>query len=485
MKLRNTGYTQTIAAAKTGISERTGRRIETGECNANQSPRKWRTRKDPLDPIWENTLVPMLETNPALLPSTLLDWLNDNYPNTYPTTIRRTLQRRFKQWKAIHGVAKEVMFRQQKRPGQLGLSDFTQLKRVQITIKSKAFTHLLYHYRLAYSGWCYVKIILGGESFAALSSGLQDALWKSSGVPKEHRSDSLSAAFNNSGGKEQLTKNYNQLCKHYGVTASRNNPGKSHENGAIESPHGHFKRKLEQALLLRGTTDFASIDDYQKFIDLIIRKINKACQARFTEEQQYLSPLPQRRTNDYLEHYVRVTSGSTINIRRTTYSVPSRLIGEKLRVHLYDDHLKIYSGHIYLLTLKRVYTAKNKNGRLIDYKHVIHSLIRKPEAFRYSQIRDDLLPSADYKQIWLHADNTLPAKEASRYIVQLLFLASKHNCEASLGRYVLDSFLQTQLLPNIDQCQKRYIVPVQKIPEVISPQHLLSSYNQFLTARMA
>ena len=81
MKLRNTGCTQIIAAAKTGISERTGCRIETGECNANQSPRNWRTRKDPLDPIWENTLVPMLETNPALLPSTLLDWLNDNYPN--------------------------------------------------------------------------------------------------------------------------------------------------------------------------------------------------------------------------------------------------------------------------------------------------------------------------------------------------------------------------------------------------------------------
>jgi hypothetical protein len=234
------------------------------------------------------------------------------------------------------------------------------------------------------------------ELSMARSEG-QDAFWQSSGVPKEHRSDSLSAAFNNSGGKELLTKNYNQLCKHYGVTPSRNNPGKSHENGAIESPHGHFKRKLEQALLLKGNTDFASIGDYQKFIDLIIRKINKACQARFIEEQQYLLPLPQRRTHDYLEHYVRVTSSSTINIRRTTYSVPSRLIGEKLRVHLYDDNLKIYSGHIHLLTLKRVYVGKNRNGRLIDYQHVIHSLIRKPGAFRYSKIRDNLLPSEDYK----------------------------------------------------------------------------------------
>ena len=194
-------------------------------------------------------------------------------------------------------------------------------------------------------------------------------------------------------------------------------------------------------------------------------------------------PLPQRRTHDYLEHYVRVTSSSTINIRRTTYIFPSRLIGEKLRVHLYDDNLKIYSGHIHLLTLKRVYVGKNRNGRLIDYQHVIHSLIRKPGAFRYSKIRDNLLPSEDYKQIWLHADKTLAAKEASKYIVQLLFLAANHNCEPALGRYVLNCFLQTHMLPKIDHCQKRYIVPIQEIPKVISHQHQLSSYNQLLTAR--
>jgi hypothetical protein len=93
--------------------------------------------------------------------------------------------------------AKEVMFRQTKEPGRLGLSDFTVLKKATITLAGDKFDHRLFHYRLAYSGWCYVKVICGGESFTALSTGLQNALWRSGGAPQEHRTDSLSAAFNN------------------------------------------------------------------------------------------------------------------------------------------------------------------------------------------------------------------------------------------------------------------------------------------------
>lgn len=274
------GHTQLAAAAKAGFSERTARRIDQGELTTGPKPRRhWRTRKDPLAEVWESDLLPLLEEEPELLPMTLFEQLCESYPGRYDNTILRTLQRRVKAWKAQHGPAKEVMFRQTKEPARMGISDFTQLKGVVITILGQVFTHLLYHYRLVFSGWSYVKVVCGGESFTALSTGLQNALWRSGGVPQEHRTDSLSAAFHNVSQKEQLTTRYHALCRHYGLKATHNNPGVSHDNGAIEASHGHLKRRITQALLLRGGTDFQSLEDYQSFIDSLdvaITDLNKS-----------------------------------------------------------------------------------------------------------------------------------------------------------------------------------------------------------------
>jgi hypothetical protein len=106
---------------------------------------------------------------------------------------------------------------------------------------------------LAYSGWEYAEVVLGGESYTALACGLQNALWALAGAPAEHRSDSLSAAFRNLDvdARADQTRRYEALCSHYAMTATRNNPGLAHENGSIESHHGHLKRAIEQALLLR------------------------------------------------------------------------------------------------------------------------------------------------------------------------------------------------------------------------------------------
>ena len=260
MNERKQGHTQIAAAAKAAIAERTARRIDTGQLTTEVTEKRhWRTRKDPLTDVWAQVLVPLLENNPALLPATLFDYLCDNYPGRYDNKILRTLQRRIKSWKAKYGPAKDVMFRQIKVPGRLGLSDFTWLKDATITLDGVVFKHLLYHYRLAFSGWCYVKVNCGGESYTALSTGLQNAFWRSGGVPLEHRTDSLSAAYINQAEKEKLTERYQDLCRHYGVNATRNTPGLSHENGAIESPHGHLKRRICQALLLRGSDDFKSL----------------------------------------------------------------------------------------------------------------------------------------------------------------------------------------------------------------------------------
>jgi transposase InsO family protein len=171
-----------------------------------------------------------------------------------------------------------------------------------------------HHYRLVYSGWTYVQVILGGESFEPLSSGLQNAFWRSASVPAMHRTDSLSAAFKNHCEETLLSERYAKLCKHYGVTPTRNNKGVAYENGAIESPNGHLKRKMDQQLMLRGSRDFNNLAEYEKFVNLIVAKINRQCGSRFEEEKAHLTALPARRTHDFSELHVKVSSSSTINV---------------------------------------------------------------------------------------------------------------------------------------------------------------------------
>ena len=147
--------------------------------------------------------------------------------------------------------------------------------------------HRLYHFRLAFSGFEHAHVVLGGESFVALAEGLQNALWALGGVPLEHRSDSLSAAFRNldRDAQEDLTQRYQGLMRHYGMTPTRNNPGVAHENGSIESPHGHLKKALEDALLLRGSRDFDDLDAYRRFVDEMVGRRNANNRKRIELER--------------------------------------------------------------------------------------------------------------------------------------------------------------------------------------------------------
>lgn len=317
---------QIIAAAQAGISERTARRIDSGKHSTSKMHRNYRTRKDPLDGAFEDHLVPLLSNDPELKPVTLLEHLDSIMPGKFGRNNLRTLQRRVKKWLATEGSDQEVIFRQHHIPGEMGISDYTWMNKLNITINEEAFPHKLYHYRLVFSGWTYVETVLGGESFESLSYGLQNAFWRSGGVPNTHRTDSLSAAFNNHHEKEVLTERYEKLCKHYDVIATRNNKGVAHENGAIEAAHGHLKRKIDQQLRLRQSRDFASISEYQSFLNVIVAKINRQCKTRFDEEKQHLKTLPLHRTTDFSDHLVRVTSSSTISIKRVIYTSPGRTI---------------------------------------------------------------------------------------------------------------------------------------------------------------
>jgi hypothetical protein len=482
MTSRKSNNTQVLSSVKAGISERSGRAIEQGK---RQDPRHkvrhWRTRKDPLQEAWQAELTPMLKQSPSLQAITLLEYLQGQHPGQYPDKLLRTLQRRIKQWRALEGSDKDVIFRQTHEPARQGLSDFTLLKGVTITIAGSELKHLLYHFRLAFSHWSYMKVVLGGESYTALAEGLSEALTRLGGSPLEHRTDSLSAAFKNLSrdDKKDMTQRYDALCQHYNMTATRNNLGVSHENGSVESSHGHLKRRIEQALLLRDSHDFASVKAYQAFIEGVVKQHNQRNAKEVDIERLSLQALPQHHCVDYTEVVARVSTSSTIEVRRITYSVPSRLISETLRIRLYHDRLSCYLGGTHVITLDRTYSQGNVRACQIDYRHVIHSLIRKPQAFRYSRLRQDILPGDAYQEIWQYADNTLPPREACKFIVGLLYLAATEDCEQALAEGVLAAIKAAKPL-SLTQWQARFMTQASRpeAPRVV--QHNLACYNVLL-----
>lgn len=307
------------------------------------------------------------------------------------------------------------------------MSDFTGLKDVTVTVCGDVLDHRLYHFRLAYSGWCHVRVILGGESSTALAETLSEALEHLGGVPLEHRTDSLSAAFKNVDAQAQqdVTERYQGLCAHYEMRPSRNNPGRGHENGSVVSPYGHLKRRIRQRLRLRGSTDFESLAAYRAFIGEVAASINRRNAARIHFERAALAPSPCRPGVDYTEALVRVTTSNTFTYSRVLYSVPARLLGERLRVHAYDDRLVLHHGGQELLTLSRVPTVPGGGRRRsIHYRHVITWLVRKPRALAGLAFRDELLPDANWRSIYHRLSTLLSTEAVCKRVVCALRLAA-------------------------------------------------------------
>jgi hypothetical protein len=483
MNAREIGLDQAKAAYIAEISERTGQRIEAGTHQPNRGKVTERSlAQDPLGSVWEKELEPMLRKEPRLKPMTLFEYLQDTYPGKYPQVLR-TLQRRVQTWKALHGPSPEVMFELRHEPGLIGFSDFTQIKEITITIGGTPFEHLLYHYRLGYSGWQYAHIIQGGESFIALTEGLQNALTACGGVPKQHRTDSLSAAYRNLGGNKALTLLYDELCNHYRMQPTRNNTGIAHENGAIESPHGHLKNRIKQAIFLRGSNDFESIEEYRLLVDAAVAKLNQQCQQKFDQEQEHLQPLPKYRLPDYEILTARVSNRSTVEVRCVLYTVPSRLIGRQLELHLYHDKILGYLGNHLVVELPRIRVTEpdKRRGRCINYRHVIEGLRRKPRAFIYCSWQQDLLPTPEFRERWAELTTQFDLDTAAVLIVEALYLAATQDQEAAVADY-LEQELKAQSL-TLKRLKDRFQRDIpESFPELTIEQHDLASYDQLLTS---
>ena len=468
-----------LSAAKAGISRAAGYRFE--QEHRPPSSRKMlrgRRRPDPLVEFFDAEVVPMLTAAPGLRAVAIFDEMRRRHPEL-PDGARRTLERRIRSWRALHGADQDVIFRQVHEPGRMGLSDFTDMAELGVSIAGQRLDHRLYHFRLAYSGFEHAHVILGGESYVALAEGLQNALWALGGAPLEHRSDSLSAAFRNldKAAHEDLTRRYDALCAHYGMQPTRNNRGIAHENGAIESPHGHLKKTVGDALLMRGGGDFDDLIGYRRFIDEIVSRKNAHHAKRIAVERPALQQLPGQRTCDHEETVVTVTSSGGFTLKKVFYTVPSRLIGHRLRVRLYDDRLELFVGGTSLMTLTRGRAgATGKRAHVVDYRHVIHALRRKPMALLNLVYRDQLFPRDAYRLTFDRLLEKLPEKSACRLMVNLLALAHERGSEAELAM-LLAADLAAGQLPDLAALRERFAPDAAALPVVTVLLTPLTAYE--------
>jgi hypothetical protein len=477
-------HTQAVAASKAGISERSARRVESDPQLPSQKKqgRHWRTRADPLEPFWPR--VEELLRIEGIIAVTIFETLQDEFgEEAVPNKIRRTLERRIARWRALHGPEKEIFFPQHHEPGRQGLSDFTDCSELHVTIAGEPLACLLYHFRLAASGWEHAAVVLGGESFAALSEHLQDALWKLGGVPAEHRTDSLSAAYKNlnADAQQDFTRRYDELCRHYGMLATRNNRGEAHENGSIEGPNGHLKRRLDQALRRRGSRDFVSIEAWREFVQAQVARQNRHHTAHIDAERKVLKALPARRTTDFVMVTADVTRNSTVNIDRVVYSVPSRLVGHRLNAHLYDDRIELFLGPDKVMSTPRVRIARPGRAHSIDFRHMIASLRRKPGALRNLVYREALFPDHAYRRAWQAFETRLDPRQACRDAVALLDIAARGNCVEVLARRI-DEALDRGRLPDVDALRDEFLPTARSSRSVTIPPPDLRSYNCLLAS---
>lgn len=412
-----------------------------------QAQHTWRTRQDPFSKHW-GKCESILAVAPELEAKFIFEWLCETYPGEYQEGQLRTFQRRVHDWCAINGPDKEVYFPQLHKPGVRMSTDFTHADGLQITINNKPFPHLLCNCVLTYSNWQWATIC-HSESILALRTGIQAALFQLGRVPHEHWTDHSSAATHAPGADDGDCRQYNQgylaIMNHFGMKAHTIQVNSPHENGDVESLNGVLKRRLKQHLLMRGSSDFASLDSYRDFLEQVIRKANIGRSSRLAEDLAQMPLLNTSRLATYNEYTCLVRSSSTITVERRIYSLPSRLIGEKVKVRRYENHLEVYYHSVFQQELPWI---SRDSGHYINYRHIIRWLIRKPGAFRQYRFRQELFPSDLFRWAWDQLSNELNDRNAEREYLQLLqHAADTMQCEVEAA---LSSLRDNGQIPRLD-----------------------------------
>lgn len=402
-----------VAAMKAGMDRKTARKyLKAGKLPSEmKEPRRWRTREDPFEEHWLEVEA-MLEAEPGLEAKTLFEALVERYPDRYEEGQLRTLQRRVRHWRATTGPERDVKLGQAHRPGEASQGDFTWTQELGVTIAGEALALMLYVFVLPYSNWSWATVCFS-ESMAALRRGLQRALFQLGRVTEWHQTDNSTAATHRvpkdkRGEEEQdegrkrkrpFNTDYLALMRHFGMKARTTAVGNKEQNGDIEARNGALKNRLDQALKLRGSRDFESLAAWQAFVDETNRKANGTRHRRLNEELAVMQKLRGDRLPEYVELTSMVSEWSTIRVKHNGYSVPSRLIGHELKIHLFEERIEAYLPGCRepQLVCERL---RGRGSHRIDYRHVIWSLVRKPGGFARYVYREEMFPSPTFRRAY-------------------------------------------------------------------------------------
>lgn len=468
-------HNQELAAAKSGMSVNTARKyIKSGELPSDaQKPHTWRTRTDVFSDDWPE-LSKMLERAPGLEAKTLIDYLIRRAPEKYNQGHLRTLQRRVRDWRAVFGTSKPVIFRQDIQPGKQSQSDFTCMNALSITINGQPFKHLLFHFILPFSRWESINLCFS-ESFESLICGFEKAVWELGYVAGEHRTDNLTAATKAMGSRREFTERWQLVMAHYQIRPTTNNPGVSHENGSIEKSHDTLKSAIDQMLMLRGSRDFTTQTDYLTFLNAIVAGRNKYRMDQFEKEADLLQDLPDRKWHSPVIISARVSSSSTIQIMDKPYSVPSRLIHYTLKAYVYPDEIILFYGNKQLQCMPRSH-GDPMDG--INYRHLIDSLVRKPSAFANYHYHEAFFPRQPFRRAYDALCSRRPASADKTYLklLQLAKIQSEQQvCDA------IELLLEAGQLPLLEDVKDLIDVHQKERRAVHVMEPSLADYDCLLT----
>ena len=251
--------------------------------------------------------------------------------------------------------------------------------------------------------------------------------------------------------------------------------GKSNENGSVEKSHDLLKNDIRQQLMLRGSNDFNSVTEYEEFIQKIIARRNGARSDRLLEEIKLLKSLPEKRyyAPEILE--LTVTKSSTIRIDQVIYSVPSRLIGYNLRAYIYQGEIKLYYGTQLVCEMPKI--DKSKTDAVINYRHIIAGLVRKPGAFTNYHYREHLFPSVLFRRAYDKLIKTHPVNGTKQYL-QILHLAAV-NSESEVEA-AITVLMEDKIIPTTNKIQDLLYIKSQEKVEVHVDQPMVNQYDSLL-----
>lgn len=439
----------TLASHKAGFSKSSGYLLEkAGSDPQPEPPPRERRVPDALFGYWETVGVPLLEANPGLRAVSVLKEMQRLYPEITDKKLR-TVQRRAREWRDDRKSRRSACFPREHPPGREAQVDFTRM--AGITVAGRAHCHILFQYRLVASGWVHLEVVEGGESFRALATGIDNAIWQSGGVPEAVCTDNLSAAYRNrQRGAGDETFLFADLCSHYGMAPRRTNPASPNENGAVESSNRHRCDEIEDALALRGSRDFASAEEYRQFIGLVAEAHNLRRSARFEAEQPRLGDLPSRRYMDFEDRRVTVDPFGGFRLKGVRYILPAEARRGKLTARIRFDRIEVFRGGKRLLALPRGRSeADGGSGWVVDFRHVLDDLAVKPRALLDLAYLNDLFPDPAFLETFQRARQCMPDLEACRLAIALLELARARDCDRKLARLLRES-LDRGELPNLD-----------------------------------